>query len=131
MAETHVYAPNRNAFLVPVECAFHAVVEPTVDGDDAFVENVAIAHESEVIASVGESHVIDAIRTLEGYIEVMALLWLKVRISNNHVTHVAHVEMHVHLFQRGSTETTGIVRTEGHPRKLIHNGKSLGKRLLR
>ena len=34
--------------------------------------------------------------------------------------------MHVHLLQRGSTETASVVRTEGHPRQLIYNGKSLG-----
>ena len=42
--------------------------------------------------------------------------------------HVAHVVVHIHLLQRGSPETAGIVGPEGHPWKFIDHGEALGER---
>ena len=60
----------------------------------------------------------------------MALLRLQVWISENHIPHVAHVEVHIHFFERRGPETAGIIGAEGHPWKLIYDGESLCECLL-
>ena len=73
----------------------------------------------------------------------MALLRFQVRIADDHIAHVTHIEVHIHLLERGSPETAGIVGTERHPRaldlrslatsgtqELIDDGETPGKSLL-
>ena len=126
-----IHTPDGHTVLVPVECAWHALVVAAVDGGDALVEHVAIAHEGEVVAPVENSAVTDAVSTLGGEIEVVALLGLEVGIADNHIAHVAHVEVHEHLLERGCTEAAGIVGAEGHPWEFVDDGEPLGERTLR
>ena len=131
MSHADIHTPYCHAIFVPVERTWHALTLSAIDGGDAFVENIAIAHDREVVASVENSSVTDAVGALDGEIEVVALLGLEVWIADNHIPHVAHVEVHVHLFERWCTETAGIVGAEGHPGEFIDNGESLGKSTLR
>ena len=103
----------------------------SIDGGDTFVEDIAITHQGEVIASVEEATVPDAVRPFDGEIEVMTPLWFQVGITENHIAHITHVEVHIHLLERRRTEATGVVGTEGHPGEFIDNGKSSGKCLVR
>ena len=57
-------------------------------------------------------------------IEVIALLRLHIRITNNHISHVSHVIVHIHLLERRGTESACIVGTEGNAIQLIHSCQS-------
>ena len=61
----------------------------------------------------------------------MALLGLEVGIADNHIAHVAHVEVHEHLLERRCAEAAGIVGAEGHPGEFVDDGEPLGERTLR
>ena len=130
MAQTDIHAPDRDAVLVGIECTLHAVDFRTGDGSDALVEDVAVAHEGEIVAPVEEAAVADAVRAFDGEIEVVALLRLEVGVSDDHIAHVAHVEVHIHLLERGGAEAAGIVGAEGHPWRLIDDGEALRECLL-
>ena len=107
MSQTGIDAPDRHAVFVPVERTLHTIVFRTCDGGDTFVEDVTVAHEGEIVASVQEAAVADAVRPFDGEVEVMALLWFQIRIADDHITHITHVEMHIHLLERRSPETAG------------------------
>ena len=68
---------------------------------------------------------------LEGEIEIMTLLRLQIGIADEHIAHITHIEVHIHLLERGCTETAGIISAEGHPRELIHQGQTLNEGFLR
>ena len=131
VADTHIDAPYLDALLIPVERTFHPLVQSAVDGGDAFVEDIAIAHDGEVVASVEDSPVVDAPGPFKGDIEIMAPLRLQVRITDNHISHISHVEMHVHLLERRSPESAGVIGAEGHPRHLVDDSETLSECLLR
>ena len=130
MAKADIHAPYRHTILVAVERTFHTLVCRTVDSGDALVEDIAIAHDGEVIPSVEEPAVSDAIGPLKGDIEIVALLRFQVRTSDEHIPHIAHVEVHIHLLKRRGPEAAGIVGTEGYPRQFVDHGESFGKSLL-
>ena len=131
MGHADIHTPHRHAVFVPVERTWHALIVTAINGGDAFVEHVAIANEREVVAPVDNSAVADAVGTLEGKIEVVALLGLEVGITDDHIAHAAHVEVHEHLLERRCAETAGIVGAESYPGELVDDGESLGKSILR
>ena len=123
MAHADVNAPDIDTVLVPVKRTLLPLIV-VVDGGDTLVEDVTIAHEGEVIDTIQDATMTDAVLTLEGDIEVMALLGFKVWISDDPITHATHIEMHIHLLERGRTETAGIVGAEGKDREFIHHGET-------
>ena len=60
----------------------------------------------------------------------MALFGFQLRIANQHNAHVAHVVMHIHLFERRCTKPTGIIGSECEPREFIDPGQTFRESLL-
>ena len=129
VAHTDIHAPDIDTVLVPIEGTLLVLVG-IVDGGDALVEDITVAHEGEVIDTVQNATVPDAVLSLYGDVEVVTLLRLKVRIADDPIAHITHVEVHINLLECRCTKATGIVGAEGHPRKFIHYGKTSCKRLL-
>ena len=130
MAHADIDTPDVDTIFVPVEGTFHPFVLWAFDGGDALVEDVTIAHDGEIVDTIQDAAVADAVLSLDGDVKVVALLWLQVGISEDHITHVTHVEAHVHLLERRGTEAAGIVGTEGEPRELIDDCQALGEGFL-
>ena len=135
MSYAEVYSPNRDAVFVTIERTGQCLASLTVHivivhRGDALVKNVAIAHEGEVVAAIEKAAVADAVGSLDGNVEIVALLGLQVWISDEHIAHVAHIEVHIHLLERRCPEAACVVGTEGHPRLLVHQSKPLGKGFL-
>ena len=65
MGHADIHAPYSHAIFVPVERTWHALTFSAIDGGDALVEDIAIAHDREVVASVENSSVTDAVGALD------------------------------------------------------------------
>ena len=129
MSYAEVYSPNRDAVFVTIErtgqCLTSLIVHVViVHRSDALVEDVAIAHEGEVVATVEKAAVADTVGSFEGDVEVVALLRLQVWITDEHIAHITHIEVHIHLLERRCPEAAGVVGTEGHPRLFIHQSET-------
>ena len=131
VAHADIHTPDIDAVFVPVKRTLLPFVLWAVDGGDTLVEDVAIAHEGEAVDTIQDAAVADAVLPVDGNVDIVALLGLKVGIADDHIAHVAHVEEHIHLLERGSTEAAGVVGAKGEPGEFVDDGQTLGEGLLR
>ena len=60
---------------------------------------------------------------LQCQIEVVALLWLQIRIAVNHL-HACHIKVHIHLLEGWSPESSCIIGTHGESIPLCHQSQT-------
>ena len=79
MADAEIDAPDGDAVFVAVEGTRQPVITCLIiDGGDALVKYITIAHKGEVVDTIEASTLSDTVLTLDGDVDVVTLLRLQV-----------------------------------------------------
>ena len=125
---TEVDAANLHSIFVAIARSHFGLTSTwrivgIIFGCDALIIFIIIAHQGETILSTKETTTFDATIMFESKVEVVALLWLQIRIAIYHL-HASHIEVHIHFLESWRAESTCIVGTNGESVPLCHQSQT-------